>query len=324
MNGSQSIASRQSLYEGSSSTGRGDAENDSRSPFSNQTVLSITCISFSLFVIAEVIGAISANSWSLLGDAAAMSVDVISYFTNMCAERIKSGGGAISPRMQMSLEVHIPLFSVTLLVAVTIYVTVGAIGDIVTTPTDDDVDILFLWLFSSLNAVVDIVSGYMFYSKGTDVFYEDESLERRSQLDADMSPNSKHAMVDENGIRTSNGSDPNENDVVPSPTSPATNDNGSKNLNMISAFTHVGGDTLRTLSVFIAAAVATAGSIPGYLCDAWAAVFVSITIVIMIIPLLHEIIGAHKRISARIILVDADATGLATPPTRTEGAPYSI
>ena len=68
---------RQSLYDGHSSTDRYSTENDHRSPFSNQTVLSITCISFSLFVIAEAIGAIAGNSWSLLGDAAAMSVDVV-------------------------------------------------------------------------------------------------------------------------------------------------------------------------------------------------------------------------------------------------------
>ena len=73
-----------------------------------------------------------------------------------------------------------------------------------------------------------------------------------------------------------------------------------KNLNMMSAFTHVGGDTLRTLSVFVAAAIATASSVPGYLCDAWAAVFVSLTIVITIMPLCTEIVRAFFRISAKM------------------------
>ena len=62
-----------------------------------------------------------------------------------------------------------PLF---LLVGVTIYVTVGAVNDIITPPEDDVVDIFMLWLFSSLNAVVDIVSAYMFYAKGRGAFYE--------------------------------------------------------------------------------------------------------------------------------------------------------
>ena len=56
--------------------------------FSNQTVLMVTCISFLLFVVGEIIGAVVGNSWSLLGDAAAMSIDVVTYGTNMIAERI--------------------------------------------------------------------------------------------------------------------------------------------------------------------------------------------------------------------------------------------
>lgn len=287
------MGTRSSLYEGGTSSTGTNTESNSRSPFSNQTVLSITCLSFSLFVVGEVIGAIAGHSWSLLGDAAAMSVDVISYFTNMVAERIKSGGGQITPRMQMVLEVYIPLFSVTLLIAVTIYVTIGAIGDIVSPPADDDVDIFFLWLFSSLNAVVDIVSGYMFYAKGKDVFYEGVGAIEDGNGSDTNNPNSKHAMFNEDSDADVVGTAP---DIVPA------HSDDTKNLNMISAFTHVGGDTMRTISVFVAAAVATAGSIPGYLCDAWAAVFVSITIVLMVIPLLMEIHGAYKRIYEKIEL----------------------
>ena len=62
-----------------------------------------------------------------------------------------------------------------------------------------------------------------------------------------------------------------------------------KNLNMMSAFTHVGGDTLRTSSVFVAAIIATAGGASGELCDAWAANVVTVTIIGMVIPLLQEI-----------------------------------
>ena len=50
------------------------------STYSNQTVLMITCASFLVFVIAEIIGAIVGNSWALLGDAAAMSVDADKLF----------------------------------------------------------------------------------------------------------------------------------------------------------------------------------------------------------------------------------------------------
>lgn len=47
----------------------------------NNTILTISAISFLLFVIAEFIGAFASNSLSLLGDAGAMSIDV---FTVSC------------------------------------------------------------------------------------------------------------------------------------------------------------------------------------------------------------------------------------------------
>ena len=61
---------------------------------------------------------------------------------------------------------------------------------------------------------------------------------------------------------------------------------------MASAFTHVGGDTLRTAAIFFAAVVTTATTIPGRICDAWADVIVTITIVFLVIPLVKEIIAA--------------------------------
>ena len=47
-------------------------------------------------MICEIVGALASNSLSLLGDAAAMSVDVFSYFANMYAERVKARDGDLS------------------------------------------------------------------------------------------------------------------------------------------------------------------------------------------------------------------------------------
>ena len=89
----------------------GEPGDENPTHYSNQTVLAVTCASFALFVVAEIIGALASNSLSLLGDAgfyilllyiltkyniiysklsAAMSVDVMSYFCNMFAEYVKS------------------------------------------------------------------------------------------------------------------------------------------------------------------------------------------------------------------------------------------
>jgi len=71
--------------------------------------------------------------------------------------------------------------------------------------------------------------------------------------------------------------------------------NSSANLNMLSAFTHVGGDILRTASVFIASMVATIGGVDPNTCDAYAAIVVSVTIVLAVIPLCMEIYKAALR-----------------------------
>lgn len=64
------------------------------------------------------------------------------------------------------------------------------------------------------------------------------------------------------------------------------------NLNMLSALTHVGGDTLRSTSVLIAAIISSVSSSP-YLtstrCDAWAAIIVTILVFFTSIPLLISI-----------------------------------
>ena len=51
----------------------------------NQRILVFTCTVFFLFVIAEIFGAITSGSLSLLGDAGAMSVDVFTvHRINFC------------------------------------------------------------------------------------------------------------------------------------------------------------------------------------------------------------------------------------------------
>ena len=68
------------------------------------------------------------------------------------------------------------------------------------------------------------------------------------------------------------------------------------NINMLAAFSHLGADSMRTASIFIAAIIATVTNIDSDLCDAWAAVVVSATIVIMVIPLLSEIIKSARKL----------------------------
>jgi uncharacterized membrane protein YgcG len=69
-----------------------------------------------------------------------------------------------------------------------------------------------------------------------------------------------------------------------------------KNLNMMSAFTHIVGDTLRTIAMFCAALVATLTGIDGDICDAWAALAVTVTILILCASLCLDIYTAATDI----------------------------
>ena len=236
----------------------------------NLKALGIISFLFGAFVVCEIIGALASNSLSLLGDAAAMSVDVFSYFANMYAERVKSKDGELSVDTRWILQVYIPLFSVMCLLGVTAWITSDAIRVIISPSDDDDVDVLYLYLFASGNLVIDIISYYLFHKNWNTVF-NDEAMQKRNSIVNRSESLELKVSVDSTD---------------------------RKNVNMMSAFTHVGGDTLRTTSVFIAAIIATTGVASGELCDAWAANVVTVTIICMVIPLLQEIYKSSVTLKA--------------------------
>jgi Co/Zn/Cd efflux system component len=84
------------------------------------------------------------------------------------------------------------------------------------------------------------------------------------------------------------------NEII-NPSSPVDIEERKSNVNMMSAMTHIGGDSFRTASVFICAVVASTTSISSDLCDAWAAVAVTLSIILFIIPLCKEIYSAATK-----------------------------
>lgn len=175
----------------------------------------------------------------------------------MYAEFVKAKYGVLDDGTRRVLEVYIPTFSVSALIAITCWILCDAIRIIQSRGIDDDVNIYFLWGFSVANFLVDFISSLLFYFRHTPL--------RSIQLDS--------TCVDI-GIRP----------LIP-----------RLNLNMLSALTHVAGDTMRTVSVFVAAFISTVFHQPGSLCDAWASVAVSITIFICVIPLCREIVKEAFR-----------------------------
>jgi Co/Zn/Cd efflux system component len=139
---------------------------------------------------------------------------------------------------------------------VTAWITIDAIA-VIRNPENDSVNVLFLFGFASGNALVDIICTILFYLRRKDVL---------------VNSNLSHL-------------NPNE---IPHSTTPV-------NLNMASALTHVSGDTLRTSSVFVAALVATLSPYSGAICDAWAAVVVTVTIIFIVVPLVSKIYQHAKN-----------------------------
>jgi Co/Zn/Cd efflux system component len=409
----------------------------------NPCLLKIAVVSFGLFVIAEIVGSVAVGSLSLLGDGAAMAVDVVTYIFNMYAEHIKSHHGFLSKRATWAFEVGVPLFAVVTLLAVTAWITSDAIKIVQDPPPkgEDDVPVAFLYGYSCANAMVDIICSAFFYARGKDVFYqaveesiftkEDEhthqiggveigglghdrihklgaesdhshalpvsdnvparsnflledgygnipdegkefeqfnvmltnvrvestgkainssdaagsfnpllqnnvetdkapggianKVEYDDDLDEDMQADIEAAAeaddaecVEMEEIMFSNsdraskrrqgngaaqlagggnvaGSDEgdvdraNDGDVI-------VVKNKVLNLNMLSAFTHISADSLRTASVFVAAVVSSATGTAGDIVDAWAAIVVSVTIIIAVIPICKEIYNAVERL----------------------------
>jgi Co/Zn/Cd efflux system component len=147
---------------------------------------------------------------------------------------------------------------------VTAWITIDAIA-VIRNPENDSVNVLFLFGFASANALVDIICSLLFYLRREDV------LLNISHLPQEISPSQLT---------------PDSTLDLPSDSFPVPR---SVNLNMASALTHVTGDTLRTTAVMIAALVATVSNISGAVCDAWAAIIVTVTILFIVVPLVMEI-----------------------------------
>ena len=116
-----------------------------------------------------------------------------------------------------------------------------------------------------------MVSSFMFYLKRKEVFAD----KAEGGLEAPITngggpPGSRVASTD--GERPKSRTRSRVEEILVKATPP------NLNVNMASAFTHVGADTMRTAAVFIAALVSTVTGASGSACDAWAAIVVSFSI----------------------------------------------
>lgn len=275
------------------------SRNASGSKPSNRTLLQVAASTFLLFMIAEVVGALKSNSLSLLGDAIAMSVDVFTYFTNLYAEGTKDSASSRNIFNRVVNEIGIPCFSVVCLLGVTVYITLDAVKVLENPPTVNDVPVSYLYGFAILNLVIDTLCGTFFYIRGKEVFFEPiipiPMLSLEISLDSEEEER-EFGHLEEDLDLTLSGHSEGMGNRHGQQNRSAGEGTMRKNLNMLSAFTHVGGDTVRTISVIVAATVSSLFHIDADICDAWAAVAVAVTIVLITLPLIFDIIAAAKKI----------------------------
>jgi len=173
----------------------------------------------------------------------------------------------LSLQTKWVLEVYVPTFSILCLFIVTGYITNESIQEIRFPTNAGSVNVFYLYGFASLNLLIDVASGYMFLRKGKKFAYT-EQVEVNTNDILDIEKTEQPVMREQKVV----------------------------NINMLAAFIHLGADSMRTASIFIAAIIATVTNIDSDLCDAWAAVVVSATILIMVIPLLNEIIKSATKL----------------------------
>lgn len=177
----------------------------------------------------------------------------------------------------MMLEVYVPAFSVSALIGVSVYIMWEAIAVIMDPPEEDDVNVYIMYGFAAANMMVDLLSMLLFWLRGSSVLFN-KNVHTFST--ADEAPKHIEFLKSEAERKERLLSIQKESQM---------------NLNMMSAFTHVSGDTLRTLTIFFSALITSLTDLSGALCDAWAAVIVTVTIFCIVIPLIREIYLALKK-----------------------------
>lgn len=167
---------------------------------------------------------------------------------------------------------------------------------------EEDVNVTYLYSFAVANLVVDVICTWLFYVRRQDVFLQPSKSEHGK--DGSHGDDTSMGMYDMEDVEIVLCADYNESDQkdfsCDSSGGKEGNDNQlkTKNLNMISAFTHVGGDTLRSFTVLLAAMVSSTFEIDATLTDAVAAIVVSVTIVVAVMPLMYSLgvtIMEYKR-----------------------------
>uniref|UniRef100_A0A7S3L4V1 Cation efflux protein transmembrane domain-containing protein n=1 Tax=Amphora coffeiformis TaxID=265554 RepID=A0A7S3L4V1_9STRA len=278
---------------------------------STEYVLNVAFWTFVGFILFQAGFAIIANSESMMADCEAMIVDAMTYLFNLCAERIKnkpfSEKELAMPAetrelkreaRRLWLELIPPTISVTCLIVIVIMTLIESIAEFrgQAAGDEDDVSVPIMLFFSGANLLLDFVNVACFARSGSTFgaqMIRDEHEELRSSLRG-LRAGETTALIESVKDQRSDSTDDVENAGTRYGTAQSSRRGASAtvmNLNMCSAWTHVCADTLRSVSVLIAAAIATVfPSVSGALSDSLAAIAVSVIILVSVAPLIQGLI----------------------------------
>ena len=181
----------------------------------------------------------------------------------MLAERAKDRDSVNSIKAKLFTEIFIPLFAIITLISVTIYFTIKAIEILYNKEHNtDNVNIIYLYTFSGINLLVDILCITMFIIRRKDIFLEKKlNILPQLSLDDSIHSNGEFGQLNDDDMEDDfyakgHNSDPFESGGGDDGNGIKINDDTliiteKKNLNMVSAFAHIGKATMYTYSNYI-------------------------------------------------------------------------
>ena len=253
---------------------------------SNQNifVLKVTAGLFIVLVIAEFIGAFVSHALSLLGDATAMCVSIISFLVNIYIEEYKLENEELDEQTLWVVDILIPFLTIFPLIGVSIYILVDAISRLGN--PRGDVDVYYLFIFSSISLIVDSISVSMFICSEDDLFSE-EKVTYLTPMDGEGSVRSAREDLYYQGHESAEKS---KLVAVPIPQdAECVETKTKKNLNILSAMTQIVGDFVRATATLTAACIAVITHTNPEICDAWAGIVGSATIFVIAIFFICEV-----------------------------------
>ena len=299
-----------------------DLDDDDDDAPANAKLLGIAFDSFMSFSLLQLFFAWLAHSHAMVGDSVAMIVDSIAYLFNWIAERRKreatacaAADDSITPRIRrrtqrkrvLELEIVPPILSVSILVVVTTIVTQSAVSVLLSPPSEaseatGQPNLIVMVVFSASNLCLDMLNVFCF-SKSNENMGGDggaaatvnetqQIMSNPSGYDRVHQDHKQHDAATNDDCLYCHQADDDEGEE-------RHDEDNHANLNMCSAFTHVFADTVRSIAVIIAAAIAMISpAVDGITADAVAAVVVAVLILLSLIPLLHGLRKSASELQA--------------------------